>query len=229
LSDVVLEARHVSKYYKLGTETIKAVDNVSLKLRRGDFVFIVGPSGSGKTTLLDMFGALSHPSKGEIIIHGKKLKEFNDFQLSMFRRKHIGFIFQTFNLIPTLNALENVLVPLVPQGYSKEDVKRARDLLVEVGLSHRIMNRPNQLSGGERQRVALARAFINQPKIILADEPTGNLDSKKGWEIFQYLRKLNKEKGVTFLIVTHDIEYIKKGDTVYKMKDGKLSRKSTLT
>jgi putative ABC transport system ATP-binding protein len=139
----------------------------------------------------------------------------------------LGFIFQTFNLMPTLNALDNVLVPLVPSGYGPKEMSKAKALLTDIGLGHRLNNRPNQLSGGERQRVAISRAFINDPKIVLADEPTGNLDSKKGNEIFEYLRKLNEEKGVTFVIVTHDTEYIRRGDHVFTMKDGRLNHAET--
>lgn len=219
---VIIEAKDLHKHFEMGGETIRAVDGVSFKIRQGDFVFIVGPSGSGKTTLLDMLGALSVPSKGHIIVDGKQLNQFNDFQLSMFRRNRLGFIFQTFNLIPTLSATDNVLVPLVPEGYGDVEIKRAQTLLRDIGLGERLNNKPNQLSGGERQRVAICRAFINLPKIIVADEPTGNLDTRKGNEVFDYLRKLNKEDGLTFIIVTHDTEYIKKGDKVLKMRDGKL-------
>lgn len=222
--DIIIEAEEVHKHFKMGTETIKAVDGVSFKIHQGDFVFIIGPSGSGKTTLLDMIGALSHPTKGHIIVDGKQLNRFNDFQLSMFRRNRLGFIFQTFNLIPTMSATDNVLVPLVPEGYGDVEIKRAQSLLSDIGLEDRLHNKPNQLSGGERQRVAICRAFINLPKIIVADEPTGNLDTKKGNEVFDYLRKLNKEEGLTFIIVTHDTEYIKKGDKVLMMRDGKLEK-----
>jgi len=222
--EIIVEAKDVHKYFTMGSETVKAVDGVSFKIHRGDFVFIVGPSGSGKTTLLDMLGALSHPTKGHIIVDGRQLDRFNDFQLSMFRRNRLGFIFQTFNLIQTMSATDNVLVPLVPEGYGDVERKRAQALLRDIGLGERLDNRPNQLSGGERQRVALCRAFINLPKIILADEPTGNLDTKKGEEVFRYLRKLNREDGLTFVIVTHDTEYIRKGDKVLMMRDGKLEK-----
>ncbi len=222
--EIIIDVEDLHKYYVMGGETIKAVDGISFKIHEGDFVFIIGPSGSGKTTALDMIGALSHPTKGKIFVDGKDLNSFNDFQLAMFRRSRLGFIFQTFNLIPTLNATENVLVSLVPEGYGDVEKERATELLTEIGLGNRLKNRPNQLSGGERQRVAICRAFINLPKIILADEPTGNLDTKKGEEVFAYLRKLNKEDGLTFIIVTHDTEYIRKGDKVLMMRDGKLEK-----
>jgi len=216
----MIEAQKIWKTYKIGKTKVNAVKGISFKIKPSEFVFITGPSGSGKTTLLDLLSALLKPTKGKIFLDGKDLTKFNDFQMSMFRRKKVGFIFQTFNLIPSLTCLDNVLIPVMPDGVTYKEKKRAIKLLTEMGLKHRINHTPNELSGGERQRVAIARALINDPKIIFADEPTGNLDSKKGEEVFNYLRKVNKEQGKTILIVTHDIEYINKKDKVYQIKDG---------
>jgi len=216
----MLEARDVQKIFYMGDIAVHAVRGVSLKVHEGEFAFIVGPSGSGKTTLLDMLGALSHPTKGKMIIDGRQIDEFNDFQLSMFRRDRIGFIFQTFNLIPTLNAVDNVLVPMIPEKITPELRQRAEHLLTQMGLKERMHHQPNQLSGGERQRVAIARSLINDPVIVLADEPTGELDSKTGREVMDYMHRMNEEEGKTFVIVTHDTEYIRPEDKVYTMKDG---------
>jgi len=218
----MIRVENVHKIFKLGEEKVHALRGVNLRVKAGEFVFITGPSGSGKTTLLDIIGALSKPTKGRVIFDGKDVSAFNDYQLSLFRKKKIGFIFQTFNLIPTLTALENVLIPLIPNGVSNKDKKKAVELLSMMGLEKRINHRPNELSGGERQRVTISRALINDPLVILADEPTGELDSKTGEEVMDYMRKVNKEEGKTFVIVTHDLEYIKKKDTVHKLKDGKL-------
>ncbi len=216
----MIEAKNLWKIYEIGKVKVDAVKGISFKIKEGEFVFITGPSGSGKTTLLDMLGALSKPTKGKVFLDGRDMTKFNDYQLSMFRRKKVGFIFQTFNLMPSLTCLDNVLIPLMPEGVTEKDKKRAVNLLTEMGLKHRINHTPNELSGGERQRVAIARSLINNPKIIFADEPTGNLDTKTGDEVFKYLRKINKEQGKTILIVTHDIEYIRKKDKVYQIKDG---------
>jgi putative ABC transport system ATP-binding protein len=203
--------------------TVNAVRGITLEIKEGDFTFIIGPSGSGKTTLLDMIGALSHPTKGEIFMDGTKLSSLTDYQRSLFRRRKVGYIFQTFNLVPTLTALENVLVPLMPDGLEEKDYAKARELLALVGLEGRMNHRPNELSGGERQRVAVARSLVNNPLVVLADEPTGNLDSKTGAQVFEYMRKMNKEQGKTFVIVTHDTEFIKKKDHIYRIKDGQCS------
>jgi putative ABC transport system ATP-binding protein len=210
----------VYKEYMMGKFKVQAVRGISLKIKEGSFNFVVGPSGSGKTTLLDMMGALSRPTRGEILINKTPLSKLSDYQLSIFRRRKMGYIFQSFNLIPSLTSMENVLIPLQPDGIRPEDEKKAKELLEMVGLGHRLNHKPNELSGGEKQRVAVARAFINDPITILADEPTGNLDSKTGAQVFEYLRKLNKEKGTTVVIVTHDTEFIKKSDGLFRIKDG---------
>lgn len=218
----MLEGKNLKKHYQLGETTVKALRGVNVKLNKGDFTFVVGPSGSGKTTLLDMLGALSRPTKGKVQYKGKELNKFNDYQLSMFRRKKVGFVFQTYNLNRSLTALENVLVPLQPKGVTKEDRIKGKNLLKEMGLGKRIKHKPTQLSGGEIQRVTVARAMINDPEIILADEPTGELDTKTGEELMKYMRKINKEEDVSFLIVTHDVEYVEEEDRILKMKDGKI-------
>ena len=218
----VIEVKDVYKIYKMGETKVEALRGVSMEIKEGDFAFIVGPSGSGKTTLLDLMGALSHPTHGKVFLHGKEIKRFNDFQLSMFRRRKIGFVFQSFNLIPTLSALDNVLIPLMPEKIKEWKVEKAKDLLTKLGLGKRMNHKPNELSGGEKQRVAVARALINDPLIVLADEPTGELDHKTGRELFNYMRKMNKEKNKTFIVVTHDVEYMKKGDRIFKIHDGKI-------
>lgn len=222
MKKVMIEVKEVHKVFNLGETRVEALRGVSLKIREGDFAFIVGPSGSGKTTLLDILGALSKPTHGRILIDGKDLSHFDDFQLSMLRRKKIGFIFQAFNLVPTLTALENVLLPLEPDGVKPGHIEKAKNLLKTMGLENRMHHRPNQLSGGESQRVAIARALINDPVVIVADEPTGELDHKTGHEIFGHMRKMNEKEGYTFVIVTHDLGYIEKGDIVHQIHDGKM-------
>ena len=220
----MISVKDVHKTYQIGTTRIEALRGVSLRIRAGEFVFIVGPSGSGKTTLLDIMGALSKPTSGTVMLDGKDLSQFDDFQLSMFRRRKIGFIFQAFNLVPSLTALENVLLPHVPEGVSAEHTREARELLGLVGLADRMHHRPSQLSGGQTQRVAIARALINDPVIVLADEPTGEVDHATGTLIFEYMRKMNLEEKKTFVVVTHDTEYIRKGDRVLHIRDGVIAK-----
>ncbi len=219
----LIEVKDVHKYFKLGENFVHALRGVSLTINRGDFIFIIGPSGSGKSTLLHLLGALDTPTKGEIIFEGKNLSEMDEDILSVIRRKKIGFIFQAFNLMQSLTAIENVTIPLVPQNIDEETAnKRAAKLMTMLGLKDRMLHTPNQLSGGQQQRVSIARALINDPLIVLADEPTGEVDSATGNEIFDYLRMMNKKFNKTFVIVTHDTEYIKKGDKIFKIHDGKI-------
>ncbi|MCD6230001.1 MAG: ABC transporter ATP-binding protein [Candidatus Diapherotrites archaeon] len=218
----ILEAVNVTKHYRMGNVTVKALDGVSIEIKHGEFLVIMGPSGSGKSTLLHLLGALDLPSSGTLLINGKDISQFDDFQLSMFRRNYLGFIFQTFNLVPTLNCLENVLVSLLPSGVKFEDEKHAVELLKLVELGHRINHRPNMLSGGERQRVSIARALMNDPPLLLADEPTGNLDSVSGGKIMSFLKDLNRKEGVTILIVTHDRDMALYADKIINIRDGKL-------
>ena len=211
----------VTKIYGMGETQVAALDGVSLEVVPGEVVSVVGHSGSGKTTLLNMMGALDRPTSGRIFLEGEEISRIPEHQLYRVRREKIGFIFQSFHLIPTLNALENVLAPTIPLGERRFE-ERARELLKSVGLESRMVHRPSQLSGGEMQRVAIARALIHEPKLILADEPTGNLDSKTGEEIINLLLRLNKEKGVTLVIVTHEPEIAKKADRTVSIRDGRI-------
>jgi len=216
-----LNLEKVTKIYGTGETQVTALDGVSLEVASGEVVSVVGHSGSGKTTLLNMMGALDRPTSGRIFLEGEEISRIPEHQLYRVRREKIGFIFQSFHLIPTLNALENVLAPTLPLGERRFE-ERARELLESVGLGARLPHRPSQLSGGEMQRVAIARALIHEPKLILADEPTGNLDSKTGEEIINLLLRLNKEKGVTLVIVTHEPEIAKRADRTVSIRDGRI-------
>ena len=220
--DDLITAKGLCREYKMGDVTVKALRGADLHIHKGDFVFVVGPSGSGKSTLMHIMGALDHPTCGVIRLEGNDLRDLDDWQLSMIRRNRVGFIFQSFNLVPSLNAIENVMLPLLTDKTISEEelTAKAIKLLREVGLGHRLQHTPNELSGGERQRVAIARSLVNDPEIILADEPTGELDSVTGTEIMELMRKMNREHRTTFVIVTHDTEYIHKGDKIYHIKDG---------
>jgi putative ABC transport system ATP-binding protein len=219
----MIDVRNVHKSYRSGTRWIEAVRGVSCEIERGRFAFIIGPSGSGKSTLLYLLGALDRPTSGEIIVGGVNLGTMSQAEQNAYRRDQIGFIFQSFNLISNLTALQNVLVPFLPRGVSAEQRKRAIALLKDVGLEDRIDHRPYQLSGGEQQRVAIARALVKQPVLILADEPTGELDSKSGDEIYKILRRLQEASGTTLVIVTHDRRFITADDMVLEIQDGQLA------
>ncbi len=223
----IIELRGVSKIYQLGKVEVKALDKVSFSIGSNDFISIIGPSGSGKSTLLDVIGLLTKPTLGQVFVDGVVTTEMSNDQMAEIRRKKIGFIFQTFNLIPRLTALENVMLPMwfagVPDSEKKE---RGQQLLELVGLGHRINHKPNELSGGERQRVAIARALTNKPKIILADEPTGNIDSKSGKQIMDILIKLYKDEKKTVVMVTHDNSLAKRARKRIKIKDGKIIRRA---
>ena len=220
----MIELKNVSKIYELGGEKIFALDRINLKIEKGDFIAVVGPSGSGKSTLADVIGGLDIPNEGQVLYQENDLVKLADARLSSYRNKKIGFIFQSFNLQPTYTALENVMIPLifarVPFG---ERSKRSRDCLKAVGLEDRMKHRPNQLSGGQRQRVCIARALANNPEIIIADEPTGNLDSKKGAEIIELLKNLNQKAGITLIIITHDSSVARQAKRVLTIKDGRIS------
>ncbi|MBR9707232.1 MAG: ABC transporter ATP-binding protein [Candidatus Diapherotrites archaeon] len=223
--EVILETKNLRKEYDLGETKVKALSGVSLKIYEGEFVVVLGPSGSGKSTLLHLLGALDAPTKGRVLVDGRDISKFSPFQLSMLRRKIMGFIFQSFNLIPTLNALENVKIPLEPTPLSGfEASKRAKKLLKEVELEHRIFHKPNQLSGGERQRVSIARSLVNDPEIIFADEPTGNLDSVTGDKVLEIMKHLNEVEGRTFVVVTHDPALVNFADQVFYIRDGKIEK-----
>lgn len=217
----ILKLEGVEKVYKMGKVDVPALRGVDIEIERGEYVSIVGPSGSGKSTLLNLIGLLDNPSKGKVYIDGEDVSMLNENQLAKIRRDKIGFIFQQFNLIPRLTALENVELPMWFSGLSKtKRVKRAAELLRKVGLGDRIKHRPTELSGGETQRVAIARALANNPEVILADEPTGNLDSKASIEIMDLLRKLNKE-GRTIILVTHEPEFAKMAKRTVRIIDGR--------
>lgn len=219
----MIELRGASKIYKLGGEEINALDSVDLEIEQGDFLAIVGPSGSGKSTLANVIGGLDVPDSGQVLFDGQNIAEFNDKILSAYRNKKIGFIFQTFNLQPNLTALENVMVPLMLGGVSRKKRKEiAAECLKIVDLQDRKNHFPNQLSGGQRQRAAIARALANNPEIIIADEPTGNLDSKKGAEIIAILKALNTKNKITLIVITHDHAVAKQAKKIITMKDGKI-------
>ncbi|MDQ7778844.1 MAG: ABC transporter ATP-binding protein [Planctomycetota bacterium] len=218
----MIEFLDVHRMYKTIAGDVHALRGVSLSLAAGDFGFVIGPSGSGKSTILHLAGALDRASSGVVRINGEDLSKLDDRRLSRFRRDNIGFIFQSFNLISNLSALDNVLVPMLPAGISKADRDRAAEMLAAVGLENRLHHRPNQLSGGEQQRVAVARALFKKPTVVLADEPTGELDSVTGREVFSLLRKANKDSRWTFLVVTHDRTHISQGDKLFCIRDGRL-------
>ncbi|RME54324.1 ABC transporter ATP-binding protein [Candidatus Woesearchaeota archaeon] len=218
----IVELDNVWKVYKMGEVDVPAVRGISLKIKEGEFVAIIGASGSGKSTTMNMVGCLDYPTKGKVLLDGKNIQRMSEAQLAQTRGKKIGFIFQTFNLIPSLNALENVMLPMTFQNYSQNvKVKTAKDLLNKVNLTTRMHHKPSQLSGGERQRVAVARALANDPELILADEPTGNLDSKTGKQIMDMLDKLNEE-GKTIVLVTHDLNIAEGAERVVRLKDGQI-------
>jgi putative ABC transport system ATP-binding protein len=219
----MIDVRNVHKSYRSGSRRVDALRGISCRIDRGRFAFIVGPSGSGKSSLLYLLGALDRPTSGEILVDGQDLARMSEAQQNAYRREQIGFIFQSFNLISNLTVLENVLVPFLPRGVAAAQRRRATDLLNDVGLGGRLDHRPYQLSGGEQQRVAIARALVKGPRLILADEPTGELDSRTGDEIYTILRRLQESSGTTLVIVTHDRRFITPDDLVLEIQDGQLA------
>jgi putative ABC transport system ATP-binding protein len=219
----MIEVVNVYKSYRSGTRWVQALRGLSCRIEQGRFAFIVGPSGSGKSSLLYLLGAIDRPTSGEIVVDRQDLGKMSQSAQNTYRREKVGFIFQSFNLISNLTALENVLVPFLPKGVSPVLRQRAIDLLSEVGLEDRLDHRPYQLSGGEQQRVAIARALVKQPILLLADEPTGELDSKTGDEIYTILRRLQESSGTTVVVVTHDRRFITPDDLVLEIQDGELA------
>ena len=223
--DEVIKAVDLVKIYRLGKIEYPALRGVNLKIIEGDFVAIVGPSGSGKSTLLNLFGALDRPTRGTVLIDGVDISKLNADQLAVLRNSKLGFVFQTFNLLTYLNAIQNVEVPLVASGVPRvERAKKAADTLARIGLKGLEKNRPTELSGGQQQRVAVARALINDPKIILADEPTGNLDTESSRNLMDVFHMLNSESGVTIIIVTHNLELTNYCNRVIMVRDGLIER-----
>jgi putative ABC transport system ATP-binding protein len=224
-SDFIIETAELARYYELGGEIIKALDGVDLQVRRGEYLSIVGPSGSGKTTLFNMIGGLDRPTKGRVVIDGVDVSQLDAYELAWLRCRKIGYIFQTFNLINTFTALENVALPTIFAGIPRDKgTKKAEMFLKTVGLGERLNHKPLELSAGQQQRVAIARAMANDPSIILADEPTGNLDLYTGMEIINLIRDLNKTRGMTVIAATHDLKMIQVSDRVVWMRDGKIER-----
>ena len=218
----LIKIDNLSKHYFLSRNTVKAIDNISLKINKKEYVALMGTSGSGKSTLMNIIGCLDTPSKGSYYLNNKNVGELSDNKLAEIRNLEVGFVFQTFNLLPRMNALDNVALPLIYAGYAKDDrVKLAKKALEEVGLSDRVYHKPNELSGGQRQRVAIARALVNRPSIILADEPTGNLESKNSNEIMKIF-KIIPQKGNTIILVTHETEIPKNANRIIKLKDGQI-------
>ena len=219
----MIQLLDVTKTYRRGPHEVAALRGVSFELPAASFVFVLGPSGSGKSTLLQLLGALDEPTSGEITISGTRLRGMSPRQRDAFRREQVGFVFQSFNLLSNLTAVDNVLVPFLPKGVPAELRTRAIALLQQVGLGERLDHRPAQLSGGEQQRVAIARALLKRPKLVLADEPTGELDSQTGAEVFQLLRELRDQHQATVVVVTHDPTFIHPDDRILRMRDGRLA------
>lgn len=222
----LIQIRNITKVYDMGEEKLYALRGVDLDIGQNEYIAIMGPSGSGKSTLMNIIGCLDTPTSGDYILNGKDVHEMDDDELATIRNKEIGFVFQTFNLLPRSDALHNVELPLIYSGLHRTDrIKRAEDALVNVGLGDRMKHKPNELSGGQRQRVAVARALVNNPSIILADEPTGNLDTRTGEEIMALFKELNL-KGNTIIIVTHEEDIAKHANRIVKIRDGKIESDS---
>src|SRR6056297_22954 len=220
----IIDIKKILKYYHVGTETIKALRSVSLSINKNEYVAIMGPSGSGKSTLMNILGCLDTPTGGQYILNNKDVSHLNDDELAEIRNIEIGFVFQTFNLLPRHTALENVTLPLIYAGMNKEErLAKAEDTLKNVGLQDRITHKPNELSGGQRQRVAVARALVNNPSIILADEPTGNLDSKTSLDIMRLLDEIHA-KGNTIILVTHEEEIARHAHRIIRLIDGEVAK-----
>lgn len=229
-ADVVIQVRDLRKVYEMGTQQVHALCGVSLMVKRGEMVAIMGPSGSGKSTLMNILGCLDQPTAGEYFLDGEDVSRMNDDQLASVRNRRVGFVFQSFNLLARTSALDNVTLPLTYAGLSaRERRERAETVLSAVGLTNRMHHLPNELSGGQQQRVAIARALVNQPAIIMADEPTGNLDSRSGEEVMAILQQLNREQGITVILVTHDPRIARHAERVIHLFDGEIVREELVT
>lgn len=225
LTEFTVRTIDVKRMYKMGDTEVHALKGVSISINRGEYISIMGPSGSGKSTLFNMIGGLDKPSSGKVYIDEVDIAQLDSYELAWMRCHKIGYIFQTFNLIPVMTALENVKMPMIFAGMNEADAQdKAAEILKHVELGHRMFNKPSEMSGGQQQRVAIARAFANDPAIILADEPTGNLDLSTGTHIIELLRQMNKERGVTVISATHDHKMLAVSDRILWIEDGKLKR-----
>lgn len=223
-TESIIKVQDLKKVYKIGKEKVVALDNINIEIKRGEICCILGVSGSGKSTLLNMLAGLEKPTLGNIIIQKQKVNILSEKKLAVFRQKYIGFVFQSYNLIPTLTAEENVALPLVFRRiWKRKRIKMARSMLKLVGLRDRLKHKPTQMSGGQQQRVGIARAFVTKPPVVFADEPTGNLDSKTTIEVMELMVKMAKENGLTLIIVTHEREIAEYADRIIQLKDGNVT------
>ena len=221
--DFLFELKNVRKVYRMGDEKVVALDNISINFEKGKIYCLFGTSGSGKSTLLNLLAGLEKPTKGSIIFRGKPLESLNETQLALYRQRYIGFVFQSYNLLPTLTAIENVTLPLIFRKIPKrERLKTAKQMLKAVGLANRARHKPSELSGGQQQRVSMARAFVNNPQVVFADEPTGNLDTKTTYEMMDLITGLAKKNNQTLIIVSHDTEIAKYASQIIKIRDGNI-------
>ena len=222
MDNIVIKLENLQKHYEVGTQIVKALNGVTISINKGEYVAVMGPSGSGKSTLMNLIGALDTPSTGDYVLNGTNVSHLSDDQLAEIRNREIGFVFQTFNLLPRYSALDNVVLPLIYAGVPKEErYERGEKALENVGLTDRMTHKPNELSGGQRQRVAVARALVNKPSLILADEPTGNLDSKTSVDIMRLIDEIHSA-GNTIVLVTHEEDIAQHAQRIIKLKDGEV-------